>query len=72
MANKTPSLTERILMTNFEKFISEFTQEKFIDMMCLNCDSCPAYPCKENPDDMPVYGSECEEALKEWCEKASD
>ena len=72
MANKTSSVKENEHITNFEKFISEFTQEKFIDMMCLNCDGCPAYPCKENPDDMPVYGSECEEALKEWCEKASD
>ena len=29
-------------MTNFEKYISSLTQDKFIDSMILNCDGCLA------------------------------
>ena len=32
-------------MTNYERYINELTEEKFIDLMILNCDACPIYPC---------------------------
>lgn len=56
-------------MTKYDKFISLLTQEKFIDMMCLNCAGCPAYPCKGDEEGMPIDGIECEEELRKWCEQ---
>ena len=50
-------------MNNFEKFISELTLEQFCDMMILNCDGCPAYPCKSGV----MFGSECYDELMKWC-----
>lgn len=52
--------------TNYEWYIDNLTQEKFIDSMILNCDGCPAYPCGESgtADD----GITCYEKLSEWCE----
>ena len=54
-------------MTKFEKFKENLTQDAFVDMMTLNCGGCPAYPCWLDPDDMPVDGTQCAEALEEWC-----
>jgi len=54
-------------MTNFEKYISSLTQDKFIDSMILNCDGCPAYPCCD--DNTEDNGLDCEERLRDWCEE---
>lgn len=54
-------------MTKFEKFKENLTQDAFVDMMILNCGGCPAYPCWLDSDDMPVDGTQCAEALEEWC-----
>ena len=51
-------------MNNFEKFINDLTLEQFCDMMILNCDGCPAYPCKFGV----TTGEECYDELKRWCE----
>ncbi len=52
--------------TNYEWYIDNLTQEKFIDSMILNCDGCPAYPCGES--ETAVDGITCYEKLSEWCE----
>lgn len=54
-------------MTNFEKYISNLTQDKFIDSMILNCDGCPAYPCNDE-NITEDNGIDCEEKLRDWCE----
>lgn len=53
-------------MTNFEKYRSSLTQDKFIDSMILNCDCCPAYPCNDEyiTEDNVL---DCEEKLRDWC-----
>ena len=51
-------------MTNFEKYIQSLTIEEFVDSMILNCDGCPAFPCKADS-----IGTECAEELKSWCEE---
>ena len=51
-------------MNNFEKFINELTLEQFCDIMILNCDSCPNYPC----DCDKTIGSECYDELMKWGE----
>jgi len=35
-------------MTNFEKYISNLTQDKLIDSMILNCDGCQYIPVTMN------------------------
>lgn len=57
-------------MTNFEKYISSLTQDKFIDSMILNCDACPAYPCNDeyNREDNVL---DCMDKLRDWCETES-
>jgi len=55
-------------MTNYEQYISSLTQDKFIDVMLLNCDSCPAYPCndKYNTEDNVL---DCLDKLRDWCKE---
>lgn len=55
-------------MTNFEKYISSLTQDKFINSMILNCDGCPVYSCNDeyNTED---NGSDCMDKLRDWCEE---
>jgi len=55
-------------MTNFEKYISSLTQDKFINSMILNCDGCPVYPCNDeyNTED---NGLDCMDKLRDWCEE---
>ncbi len=55
-------------MTNFEKYISDLTQDKFIDSMILNCDGCPVYSCCGDSNSTEVNGIDCEERLRNWCE----
>ena len=53
-------------MTNYERYINELTEEKFIDLMILNCDACPIYPCNiENLTE--DNGLDCYSRLKDWC-----
>lgn len=56
------------MMTNFEKLIIDLTVDRFIDMVLLNCDGCPAH------DECRYYGKtvngfECSTILEEWCNK---
>lgn len=56
-------------MTNFEQYVNSLTQDKFIDLMILNCDGCPVYPCcGDSEDTTEVNGIDCEERLRNWCE----
>lgn len=57
-------------MTNFERYIDELTQDKFIDSMILNCDVCPVDDC--DMDGEIALGNECEEMLKNWCESEKE
>ena len=56
------------MMTNFERLIVDLTVDKFIDMVLLNCDGCPAHDecryCGEIVD-----GFECSDTLEEWCNR---
>ena len=57
-------------MTNFEQYLAELTQEKFIQSMILNCDGCPNYSCMYREEGGVIQGDECEEELRKWCEEA--
>ena len=53
-------------MTNFEQYLENLTEDKFIDSMILNCDGCPAFPCDEE-NETSDNGYDCEVNLREWC-----
>ena len=57
---------DRAPETNFERFKKDLTQDKFIDLMILNCDECPTQDtCRYYGN--TVTGCECAEVLESWC-----